>query len=344
MIAKVGGAGRQAIVGTGLYQLHAYGENANEPPGWPKFTGGWIFATPTVGDLDGNGKLDVVTVTREGFAFAWHTGVDACGGESTTNDEWWTFHHDEHGTARYGHDARPPGAPRGLTRVKDGKSFRVEWKAPGDDLLCGRAERYRAHRLERSRERAGGRPRDRHRRGRSIRRRGRAHGRAAQGGQSPRRGLPRRGRQLGAGGQRARRTGLPAPQARGQRQADRPGQAGREAHGAPRLATAPSGAGSAPPSSACGGGGRFVVAARKGRVDLVATTARRHRTRSLGPGQEAPPPARARRAPDRAAACSWAAAPAGAGWSTACPSAAACASSRWSRASRPPGPRCCAGA
>ena len=33
-------------------------------------------------------------------------------------------------------------------------------------------------------------------------------------------------------------------------------------------------------------GGRFLVAARKGRVDLVATTARRHGTRKLEPGKK----------------------------------------------------------
>jgi hypothetical protein len=33
------------------------------------------------------------------------------------------------------------------------------------------------------------------------------------------------------------------------------------------------------------GGGRFLVASRKGRIDLVATTARGHRTRRLGPGR-----------------------------------------------------------
>ena len=48
-VARVGPAtapGAQALVGTGLYQLHAYGPGGVEPAGWPKFTGGWIQATP----------------------------------------------------------------------------------------------------------------------------------------------------------------------------------------------------------------------------------------------------------------------------------------------------------
>ena len=40
----------------------------------PKFTGGWIFTAPAVGDLDGDGRLDVVAVTREGYLFAWEVG------------------------------------------------------------------------------------------------------------------------------------------------------------------------------------------------------------------------------------------------------------------------------
>ena len=49
-----------------------------------------------------------------------HRRRPACGG---SNDEWWTFHHDEHGTANYGNDGRPPGVargPRAPARTADG--------------------------------------------------------------------------------------------------------------------------------------------------------------------------------------------------------------------------------
>jgi hypothetical protein len=117
-LAKVDGSGggRQALVGTGLYQLHAYGALGAEPKGWPKFLGGWIQSTPAVGDVDGDGRLDVLAFTREGWGFAWGTDAPACSvGGAATNEEWWTFHHDEHGTARHGHDARPPSRPGPLT-------------------------------------------------------------------------------------------------------------------------------------------------------------------------------------------------------------------------------------
>ncbi len=137
-----GGPARQVLVGTGMYQLHAYGPDGTEAQGWPKFTGGWVQATPAVGDADGDGDLDVTTLTREGWSFLWDTGQDACGG---SNEEWWTFHHDEHSTANYGHDARPPGSPEGLGAQRDQETGEVtlSWAAPGDDWLCGSADRFR---------------------------------------------------------------------------------------------------------------------------------------------------------------------------------------------------------
>jgi hypothetical protein len=141
-IARVSGSGpgAQALVGTGLYQLHAYGADGSEAAGWPKFTGGWMQATPAVGDADGDGNLDVATITREGWQFLWDTPTPACGG---ANDEWWTFHHDERSTGNYGTDGRPPGTPTGLDAVRnDDNSVSVGWTAPGDDWLCGDPARY----------------------------------------------------------------------------------------------------------------------------------------------------------------------------------------------------------
>ena len=150
-VARVGGGGpeRQMLVGTGLYNLHAYGPTGTEPAGWPKFTGGWQQATPAVGDADGDGDLDVTTVTREGWSFLWDTaatpgdddGVDAC---DDSNEEWWTFHHDERSTNNYRGDGRPPYRPEDLQVVR-GPGDRVDLSvdAPGDDWACGQADVFR---------------------------------------------------------------------------------------------------------------------------------------------------------------------------------------------------------
>jgi hypothetical protein len=142
-IARVAGAGpgRQVLVGTGLYNLHAYGANGDDASGWPKFTGGWMQATPAVGDADGDGNLEVTTVTREGWSFLWSTGIPACGG---SNDEWWSFHHDEHSSNNYRHDGRPPGRPTAIQAAR-GPGNRVDLAitAPGDDWLCGKADLFR---------------------------------------------------------------------------------------------------------------------------------------------------------------------------------------------------------
>jgi hypothetical protein len=144
-VADVSNApGREAIVGTGLYLIRNISATGMEGTGWPKFTGGWNFAVPAVGDVDDDGKLEVSAMSREGFSFLWDTGSDACAAsDGPTNSEWWTSRHDEWSTGAYGTDARPPGTPEGLAATRDADTVAVRWTAPGDDWLCGEAERIR---------------------------------------------------------------------------------------------------------------------------------------------------------------------------------------------------------
>jgi hypothetical protein len=131
--------GNEVLVGTGLYYLRNFNAAGVEGAGFPKFTGGWIFATPATGDIDGDGQLEITTMTREGNMFVWDTQSSACG----TNDEWWTSRHDEWNTGAYGTDSRPPGTPRDLTLTFGGSGVTLQWIAPGDDWLCGTASKYR---------------------------------------------------------------------------------------------------------------------------------------------------------------------------------------------------------
>jgi len=76
--ADVDGTGAdEVLMGSGGYLLHAFRGTGGEAEGFPKFTGGWIFSAPAAGDLDGDGSLDVVTVTRDGYLFAWGTNAPA---------------------------------------------------------------------------------------------------------------------------------------------------------------------------------------------------------------------------------------------------------------------------
>jgi hypothetical protein len=127
--------GNEIVVGTGLYLIRDINAQGVEGSGWPKFTGGWNFAVPAIGDVDGDGKLDVAAITREGYGFLWKTDRPACG----TNDDWWTSRHDEFGSGAYGTDSRPPGTPTALTATRS----TLSWKAPGGDWMCGAAKRYR---------------------------------------------------------------------------------------------------------------------------------------------------------------------------------------------------------
>jgi hypothetical protein len=102
-------------------------------PGWPKFTGGWTVWTPAVGDVFGNGRVEVSAITREGELFLWNTPGKPSGIEA------WSWHQNDWHTGRYGDDTRPPLRPRRMTLAG---AHRLCWIAPGGDWGDGQAARY----------------------------------------------------------------------------------------------------------------------------------------------------------------------------------------------------------
>jgi hypothetical protein len=99
----------EVILGTGGYYLHAVDACGVQAPGFPKFTGQWFVGSPSVGDLDGDGALEIVATTRSGWLYAWRTM-----GRTTGNVQWPTFRHDNSNTGNW----RTP-LPFGTRRVME---------------------------------------------------------------------------------------------------------------------------------------------------------------------------------------------------------------------------------
>ena len=59
-------------------------------------TGNWILGSPALGDIDGDGWLDVAVTTREGWLFVWGTR-----GRADQQLEWASIHHDAQNTGNY---------------------------------------------------------------------------------------------------------------------------------------------------------------------------------------------------------------------------------------------------
>ena len=139
-MADVGGVpGEEIVAGTASMDLQAFSA-AGVPTSdrWPRLHGDWMVATPLVGsfgqrETDDGAQKVVVALTRRGTVFAWETTAAACAPASSPR-----FHHDNHNSGDFERDAVPPGRPERLAAA----SGRLAFDAPGDDLLCGTAQKY----------------------------------------------------------------------------------------------------------------------------------------------------------------------------------------------------------
>lgn len=124
----------EALEGSGVYDVHAFDIEGNEPSGWPKFTNGWTVTTPAVGDVDGDGRLEVISASREGWLFLWTTEGDEC-----SFAPWPMNHHDARSTGNADTDASAPAAIAAAapTSQAGGAVSLALTAVPGDDLYCG---------------------------------------------------------------------------------------------------------------------------------------------------------------------------------------------------------------
>ncbi len=136
-VADISGDGfPETLSGSGIYDVNAYDRDGISPAGWPKFTGGWTVTTPATGDIDGDGKRDVASLTREGNLFVWTTRGDACGAAP-----WPQYHHDATSTGNYATDAVAPMGLKNaqlLSTIGSGEDISLRLVGvPGDDGYCG---------------------------------------------------------------------------------------------------------------------------------------------------------------------------------------------------------------
>jgi hypothetical protein len=138
-VADIDGApGEELVAGSAYLDLQAYRENGEALDRFPKLTSDWMVANPLIGtfgsfDTDPAARKTIVATTRSGLVLAYRTDGPACSPGS-----WPRFHHDLANSGDYTRDATSPGAPIEVRLFEQGLGFR----APGEDLLCGRAARY----------------------------------------------------------------------------------------------------------------------------------------------------------------------------------------------------------
>jgi hypothetical protein len=132
--------GQEVLGGTASLDLNALSGAGLNVTGWPKFTGDWMVTNPVIGSFGADetaksSHQSVVAITRAGTIFAYDTDAPTCSPAS-----WPRFHHDNASSGVLERDAVSPGRP---TSVTVGHST-ISFKAPGDDLMCGKATKYQA--------------------------------------------------------------------------------------------------------------------------------------------------------------------------------------------------------
>jgi hypothetical protein len=140
-IADVDGVpGEEIIEGSASLDLQGFNAAGGsfDPQHWPRLTSDWTVANPLIGtwgtlDTAADARRVIFAITRAGGMQAYKTEGQPCNAAS-----WPRFHHDNQNTGTVATDATEPGKP--MNASLDGAT--LNFTAPGDDLLCGTAKSY----------------------------------------------------------------------------------------------------------------------------------------------------------------------------------------------------------
>lgn len=96
----------EVVIGSGGYYLHAWDACGREAEGFPKFVGSWITGSAALGDVDGDGMLDVAIATRMGYLYVFRTNGPANGVTG-----WSEYRHDNRNTGNFEEPLSNGGVP-----------------------------------------------------------------------------------------------------------------------------------------------------------------------------------------------------------------------------------------
>jgi hypothetical protein len=144
-VADINGQpGGELLEASAYLDLQAYTDQGTAVPGFPKLTSDWIVANPLIGtwgtrDTDPGTTRVVSAITRNGTILAYKTTAPPCEADAQHPlGQWPRFHHDPANSGDNSRDAVDPGAPFALVTA----GGKLTFKAPGDDLLCGKVAGY----------------------------------------------------------------------------------------------------------------------------------------------------------------------------------------------------------
>lgn len=110
-------------------EIYIFDHDGNTLPGWPKSTQHLCWASPVLGDLDGDEDLEVIAFDIGGYVYAWHhDGTEVYDWDGSPSTDGIFFKTDDLG---YWHVSTPA-----LADIDEDGLVEIVVGAPGDSIYC----------------------------------------------------------------------------------------------------------------------------------------------------------------------------------------------------------------